>query len=123
MPLIVRASLPEGEIYSSGAITIRDLKPLTLLLMSAIGETPYEIRLIFEKDEKHFSEVRWEALKSGGMEIRIRNFDSPMGLTPLGPINIGSYEGREILLDFVIYTLGDPKNAPKLFCYTLRAGN
>jgi hypothetical protein len=123
MPVTVRTFFSESEIYGSGAITVRDLQPLTIQIIPVTGN-PYDIRLIFSRLEGQEGSVQWTVAESGGINITIVNFDSTYGLTPYGPINVGYYEGREILLDFIIYTLGhEPRTSPKLFCYTLRAGN
>jgi hypothetical protein len=116
-------SFPGSEIYSSGAIVVRDRQPLTLEinpLDSPLNER-YEVRLRFSTIEGQEGGVKWEHSANGGLDLDIINFDSPLGVTTHTPINVGSYQEREILLDFVVYALGEP-TAPKLFCYTLRSG-
>jgi hypothetical protein len=125
MPITVKTFFleTESEIYSSGAITVRHRQPLKIQMTPDEGD-PYIIRLIFSFMEGQNSSVKWAISENGEMTINITNFDSPYGLTTHEALNIGYYQGREILLDFIIYTLGnEPRTAPKLFCYTLRAGN
>jgi hypothetical protein len=123
MALNVRAFFPDSEIYSSGAITIRDVsQPLTLQIVPETGN-PYDIKIIFSRVEGKDGSVTW-AVAEKGLDITIINFDSPWGLTMHYPVPLGTYGGRSLLLDFVVYTLGDqPASAPKLFCYTLRTGS
>jgi hypothetical protein len=122
MALTVRAFFPDSEIYSSGVITIRDiLKPLTIQIIPEMGNA-YDIKLTFLRIEGKESWVNW-VVAERGLDIDIINFDSSLGLTMHHPVPLGTYGGRPLLLDFVVYTLGnEPATAPKLFCYTLRAG-
>jgi hypothetical protein len=123
MPLIVKAFLSENEVFDSGLIIVRDLAHLFVLEISAPGAISYKIRMKFTGIEGRESAARWSSAE-GAYNLDIVNVDSPMGLTTHGPLIIGSYERREILLDFAVNTSGtDPKNAPKLFFYTLRAGD
>jgi hypothetical protein len=125
MPLNVKAFLSENEIFDSGVIVIRDLQNSLILEISPpiLGAHSYRVQLKFFNIEGHESVARW-SFSEGSYNLEIINFDSPAGLTLHGPLTVGSYEQRAILLDFVVYTIGtDPKNAPKLFCYTLRAGD
>jgi hypothetical protein len=132
MSLTITSYLSENEIYGSGSITVRDLQPLTIEIRSGILAPPYKINIVFLTKEGEDAGVHWETLQTHGIQIPLQthgiqinivNFNSPMGLTIHSPINIGSFEGKEILLDFVVYTLGDdPSRAPKLFCYTVLLG-
>jgi hypothetical protein len=94
------------------------------MLPSVLGSDLYKITLAFSVAEnQQGSMVRWRSPETGALNIDLINFNSPWGLTPHEPIIVGYYEGREILLDFAVYTLGnDPKTAPKLLFYTLHAG-
>jgi hypothetical protein len=123
MTLNVRAFFPDSEIYSSGAITIRDIPQSLTIQMSPETGNPYDIKITFSHVEGKDSTVNW-AVAERGLNINIINFDSAWGLTTHYPVPLGTYAGRSLLLDFVVYTLGNqPASAPKLFCYTLRAGS
>src|ERR1700730_3395105 len=94
MPVTVRTFSSKSEIYSSGAITVRDLQPLIIQITAETG-APYDIRLIFSRIEgQEGGSVKWAVAESGGMDISIVNFDSPYGLTMHAPINVGHYEGK-----------------------------
>jgi hypothetical protein len=75
MTLNVRASFPDSEIYSSGAITIRGHQPLTLQIVPSTGN-PYDIEISFSKIEGKEGSVRWTVVDKG-LDIDIINFDSP----------------------------------------------
>jgi hypothetical protein len=125
MPLSVKTYISDQEIFHSGTIVIRDLCPVRLTLQSNEDNDPYEIIINFAQNDAQESGVSWASLLSKrGIEITFANFDSPLGLTLHYPIRVGFFQGKLLLLDVVIYTLGDDPKAkpPKLFCYTLRAG-
>jgi hypothetical protein len=125
MPLSVKTYISNQEIFDSGAIVIRDLSPVRLTLQSHDDNDPYEVIINFLQNDQQESGVSWTSLLSKrGTEITFTNFDSSSGLTLHYPIPIGFFQGKPLLLDVVIYTLGDDPKAkpPKLFCYTLRAG-
>jgi hypothetical protein len=124
-PLFIKTYVSEQEIFSSGAIIVRDSDPIKFKLQTQIDTDPYEILVKFTWREENGSGVLWSSsLVNNRTEITFNNFDSPSGLTLHNPIPVGFFRGRPLLLDVVIYTLGnDPKlKPPKLFCYTLRAG-
>jgi hypothetical protein len=121
--LTVRTFFPDSEIYSSGAITIRDFqKPLTIQILPPETGVPYDIKVTFSRIEGKDGSVDW-SIADRGLNLNLINFDSPLGLTMHNPVPLGTYDGKPLLLDFVVYTLGDSATAPKLFCYTLRAGS
>jgi hypothetical protein len=122
-PFIVETFLSEKEVYSSGAITVRNLEPVNIQLRPEANSPPYKVLVKFFWREGQEISVGWSSLPDRSMEISIINFDSPWGLTIHRPIPIGTFNEKRIFLDFTIYTLGsDPKSLPpKLFCYTLFA--
>jgi hypothetical protein len=125
MPLIIETYLSKREVYASGAITVRDLEPITIRLKPEVSSTPYDILIKFIYKEGQEASVGWSTSANGEINISIANFDSPWGLTLPQPIPIGTFNERPIFLDFVVYTLGnDPRGRPpKLFCYTLLLGD
>ena len=114
--LKVRAFFPDSEIYSSGAITIRGIphpQPLTIQIIPETGN-PYDIKITFSYLEGKDSAVNW-AVVEGGLNIDIINFNSPWGLTTHYPVPLGTYGGRSLLLDFVVYTVGAVSAVNQLF--------
>jgi hypothetical protein len=125
MTLKIIASFPEGEIYSSGTIIFRDLdKPLDISITPEIGsQSPYHVRVKLLHIEGEVTSVRWTSSDDRVFNLDIINFDNPYGLTLHHPVVIGSYEQRQVLLDFAVYTLGNyPRSSPRMFCYTIRQG-
>jgi hypothetical protein len=122
-PFFIKTYVSEQEIFSSGAIVVRNLDPIQFKLQSQIDSNPYEILIRFMRTENNESNVSWSSSLIR-TEITFTNLDSPSGLTTHAPLPVGFFRGKPLLLDVVIYTLGnDPRlKPPKLFCYTLRAG-
>jgi hypothetical protein len=125
MSLSIKPHFADDEIFDSGAIVIRDLSPLTLTLTSSELTELYDIVIHFVHIEGGNGRIDWTVpIPNKKIEVTLTNFDSPYGLTLHNPIPIGLFKDKPLLLDIIIYTLGnDPKTKPpKLFCYTLRAG-
>jgi hypothetical protein len=122
-PFLIKTYVSEQEIFSSGAIVVRDLDSIQFKLQSQIDSHPYEILIKFTRIENNESGVSWSSSLIR-TEITFTNFDSPSGLTTYAPLPVGFFRGKPLLLDVVIYTLGNDLRLkpPKLFCYTLRAG-
>jgi hypothetical protein len=126
MTLNIKASFPQGEIYNSGVILFRDLeKKLTLSITPAeiSNASTYHVYIKISHIEGQDSTAKWTGSSDGGFNLEIVNFDSPYGLTLHNPVIIGSYNGRQVLLDFVVYRLGNYTTSPRMFCYTLRSGD
>ena len=79
-----------------------------------------KVRLKFTDDDNDTPNIKYDLVSDNEITIKLENFKSPFGVEPSAPLNIGTYDGKSLLLHFKINGMDTGKN--KLISYTWLLG-
>ena len=98
---------------------------LQLSLNNGVGSSQFSfsIKFLFEdKDGEDKSYSTKSDIDNNSISITCINFNNPWGTGPINPINIATYLGRSIFLQFVIYEMGQGTAKKIEYCFYYQRG-
>jgi len=91
------------DVLNSGTIVSIENEPIDFSIAEDIGFT---IRIIFKTNtEEKEPIIKAEKFDKVGAELTFWNFNNSIGIGNVTPLNIGSLNSRELLLNYRVYSL------------------
>lgn len=106
----MKIKISEFEVYESGSVISPNGRPIEFFFPN------FSVEIVFEttEDTKDIA-INFEIAEKK-LIVRLRNFSNSLGTENLGPINVGTLEGKDLFLQFRVYAMDNGHN--KLFHYT-----
>lgn len=105
------------DVFKEGAIITTENQHIDFVF---VEEVDFIIRIVFENEiTKPEPNIIAEKFGAGGAKFIFKNFNSSIGLGNVAPLVIGTLNGRELFLNYIVYSLS--KNG-KSFQYTWLLG-
>jgi hypothetical protein len=105
------------DVLESGTIVGNENEPIDFSIAEDIGFT---IRIVFGTDsEQTEPQINAENYDKVGAKLTFNNFDNSIGIGNVIPLQIGTLNHRELLLNYRVYSLN---KGGKIFHYTWLLG-
>lgn len=102
----------EYEVQHTGTVISFEDEPITFEIAD-----DYIIRMVFKNDSNHSeTKMEFQFINDNRADILLINFNNPLGAGNIKPIQIGHTGGKNMYLNFRIYTLEGTSS--KLVHYT-----
>jgi hypothetical protein len=105
------------DVVASGAVVLAPGEELEIGPLPGV-ESALRVRIVFERQDA--SSYKMEGKQDGDLlTIRLFNFNNPIGIAPLQPVQIGKVGDRILLMSYIVHAVGSDKAATRLFSYTI----
>lgn len=105
------------EVVASGTVVVAPGETVEIAPLPRVVPN-LRVRIVFEKQDS--SSYKMEGKFDGDhLTLRLFNFNNPIGIAPLQPLQIGKVDDRILLLAYIVHAVGSDNAATRLFSYTI----